>query len=176
VAPLALCGLVVVSFIIDLVLPGNFSNLGIRPRRLIGLLGIATSPFLHAGWSHLIANIIPLFVMGCMINALNQKHFLMRTVSLIVLSGSFTWLLSSAGLVIGASGLVFAYWSFLIVNGVRGRTLLSVFFAVITVLVYGALLFSLFRYIPGVSWAGHLSGAIAGVVVAMLSPRRQSIS
>lgn len=158
-------------FVIELILPGNFSWLGIRPRRISGLIGIATSPFLHADFRHLFANAMPLLILGSLVSALQPSLFVSRTVALIAISGLLTWLISSSGVVIGASGLVFAYWSYLMTNGFLQRRVKDIIVAVVTFFVYGALIFGLFRVEYGVSWAGHFSGAVAGVVLAFIQKR-----
>ena len=164
--PSILCGTIIATFVIELLLPGNFIWLGIRPRTLNGLPGIFFSPFLHADLKHLGSNILPLFVMACMVSALDAKRFLSTTMLLVFIAGMFTWIFSPSGVVIGASGLVFAYWSFLIANGISTKNWKSLLFALLTILLFGALLFSLFRFQAGVSWVGHVGGVIAGLIVA----------
>ncbi len=164
--PLMLVALIVAVFLVEVLLPGNLSSLGIRPRYLGGLPGVVFSPFLHANLRHLLSNAVPLLIMGSFVSALAPSKFVNRTFTLILGSGLLTWLLSSSGIVIGASGLVFAYWSFLITNGFLNKRVKDVMIALITFIIYGALIFTLFRTQQGVSWAGHFSGAIAGIALA----------
>lgn len=164
--PFLLVAVMCAVFVLEVIVPGNLSWLGIRPRSIIGLIGIPFSPFLHSNLSHLTANAVPLFVMGAMVNALNQRKFISRTMILILGSGLLTWLISSSGIVIGASGLVFAFWAYLIVNGIRTKQMKDIAMALLTIIIYGTLLFSLFQNTPGVSWAGHFSGAVAGALLA----------
>lgn len=166
--PSILCGMIIATFVIELLLPGNLTWLGIRPRVVSGLPGIFISPFLHANLKHLGTNILPLFVMACMVSALDTKRFFSTTVLLVFIAGLFTWLFSPAGVVIGASGLVFAYWSFLIANGISTKNWKSLVFALLTIVLFGALFFTLFRFQAGVSWVGHVGGVIAGLGVARL--------
>ncbi len=164
---------IMLVFIVEVMLPGNLSNLGIRPRTPLGLPGVVLSPFLHADLFHLLANALPLLVMGCFVSALAPSLFVFRTVMLILISGSLTWLISSAGIVIGASGLVFAYWSYLIANGFWNKRVKDVFIALITIVIYGVLIFSLFRFQYGVSWAGHFSGVLAGIALAFFNRNKR---
>ncbi|MBL4672213.1 MAG: rhomboid family intramembrane serine protease [Arenicella sp.] len=173
--PLILVGLMIAVFLIEVIIPGDLSWLGIRPRSISGLLGILLSPFLHADIFHLFANAVPLVVMGAMLNALDQRLYLYRTCLLIVGSGLLTWLISSSGVVIGASGLAFAYWAYLIVNGVRTKKVKDIVISLLTIIIYGTLLISLFRHAPGVSWAGHFSGAIAGGLLAWYGQPKPSV-
>lgn len=170
--PAILVGVMVLVFAIELVLPGNFHSLGIRPRSLSGLTGIICSPFLHGSLAHLFANAVPLLIMGSFVSALSPRKFTSRTTLLVLMSGGLTWLISFSGVVIGASGLVFAFWSYLILNGVLKKRLKDLLIGLVTFLIYGALIYSFFRFQVGVSWAGHLSGAIAGVILAIIERRR----
>ena len=170
--PILLVIIIVITFLFELVVPGNLSWLGIRPRSISGLPGIILSPFLHRDLGHLLANAFPLLIMGCLVSALAPSLFVLRTIVLVVLSGSLTWLISSSGIVIGASGLAFAYWAFLITNGVFQKKPKDILIAIATFLIYGTLVFGLFRFQQGVSWAGHFSGAIAGVLFAFIQRRQ----
>lgn len=164
--PLFLVSAMLIVFVIEVIIPGDLSSLGIRPRSLGGLIGIPFSPFLHADIFHLIANALPILVMGTMLSALDNRLFIFRTLVLALGSGLLTWLISTSGVVIGASGLAFAYWAYLIVNGVRTKKLKDIAVSVLTILIYGTLLISLFRHSPGISWAGHFSGAVVGASLA----------
>ena len=167
--PLWLVAIVIVAYLADFIIPIDFNRFGIHPRSILGLFGIPLSPFLHGGFGHLFSNVVPLFVLGVLIRTYGRRLFLTATVVLILLSGLFTWLLSSAN-VVGASALVFAYWTFLITIAVRQKTTQTIVIAVITLLLYGGLIFGLASFREGVSWAGHFSGAIAGVALAYLMP------
>ena len=169
--PIILCICIVGGFLLQIILPGDLAWLGIRPRSLIGLIGILLSPFLHGSLQHLVANLIPLFVLACFVNLLAPELFFRRTIVLIFVSGLLTWLASSSGLVIGASGLVFAYWAFLLSNGVLNRRIKDIGIAVLTLVFYGALIFSLLSYQKGISWVGHISGVIAGIGFAISSAK-----
>jgi len=167
--PLWLVGIVIGVYLLDFIIPIDFNRFGIHPRSFMGLFGIPLSPFLHGGFGHLFSNIFPLFALGVLIRTHGRSLFLTSTAALIGLSGLLTWLLSSA-VVVGASGLVFAYWTYLITTAIRQRTTRTIVIAGITLLLYGGLIFGLANFREGVSWAGHFSGAVAGVVLAFLMP------
>ena len=166
--PLILVAIMFIVFLVEVVIPGDLSWFGIRPRSISGLVGVLFSPFLHANIFHLISNAIPIIIMGAMLSTLDHRLFLYRTFLLVIGSGVFTWLISSSGVVIGASGLVFAYWAYLIVNGIKTKKVKDITISILTIIIYGTLLISLFRYAPGISWAGHFSGAVAGALLAWL--------
>jgi len=167
--PLVLTGVVIVAYFIDVIIPIDFNRFGIYPRSITGLLGIPLSPFLHGSFHHLLSNIFPLFFLGVLVRAHGKDSFITSTVALIFVSGLLTWILSSA-IVVGASGLVFAYWTYLITTAIRQRTLKTILVAGITLFLYGGLIFGLASFREGISWAGHFSGAVAGIIVAFLVP------
>lgn len=167
--PIALVVVIVVAFLADLIIPIDFTNYGIHPRSLWGLLGIPLSPFMHIGFGHLFSNIVPLLMLGILLRTYGRDVFISVTLAFIVIGGLLTWLLSSA-IVVGASGLVFAYWTYLVTTAVRQRTFHTILIAGITLLLYGGLIFGLASFREGVSWAGHFGGAVAGVLVAFLMP------
>jgi len=172
--PIILVAMMFIVFLAEILIPGDLAWLGIKPRSMSGLIGVVFSPFLHANIFHLISNALPILLMGAMLSGLNHSLFIHRTVLLIVASGLLTWLISSSGVVIGASGLVFSYWAYLIVNGVRSKKVKDIVMSVLTILIYGGLLISLFSYSPGISWAAHFSGAVAGAMLAWFGmPVRQ---
>ncbi len=167
--PLGLVAIVIVAYLADFIIPIDFNRFGIHPRSILGLFGIPLSPFLHGGFGHLFSNVLPLFVLGVLIRTYGRGLFISSTVALIALSGLLTWVLSSA-VVVGASGLVFAYWTYLITTAIRQKTVKTIIIAGITLLLYGGLIFGLASFREGVSWAGHFSGAVAGVLLAFIMP------
>jgi len=101
----AMAALMWVSEILDVVLGHRLDRLGIEPRELDGLTGIALSPFLHGGFGHLIANTVPFVAMGAAIALSGLARVLAVTLIVAGVSGAGTWLIGSEGSVhIGASG------------------------------------------------------------------------
>lgn len=152
--------------IIDL-LPGtNFDRWGVRARELDGLVGIVTMPFLHGGFGHLISNTIPFVIMGSLIAMSSIGRWLTVSGIIVVVSGLGTWLTGPPHSVhIGASALVFGYLTYLLARGFYERKLSYLLIALVTLFLYGGVLWGLLPR-PGISWQGHLFGAIGGVVAA----------
>jgi membrane associated rhomboid family serine protease len=140
---------------------------GIWPHNFGRIWGIFAAPFLHVSWAHLIGNTIPLVFMGLIIALEGLRRLAAVTVIVIVLGGLGTWLLSSAGTpVVGASGLVFGYATYLLARGFFSRNVLELLVGAVVVAIWGtALLASLFPH-GNVSWQGHVSGGIAGIIAA----------
>ena len=141
-------------------------NFGLIPRSLRGLVGILTLPFLHGDLSHIISNTIPLIVLLALL-AGSRANSIDIVVMISVLAGVVLWLFGRTAIHIGASVLVFGLIGFLVCAGFFEKRLLSAIIAIGVAVTYGSTLLS--GVLPtnsGVSWEGHLFGALAGGVVA----------
>ncbi|MGH9274481.1 MAG: rhomboid family intramembrane serine protease [Acidimicrobiales bacterium] len=155
-----------VSEIIDVLLDHRLDRFGIEPRQLDGLDGVVLAPFLHGGIGHLIANTFPFLILGGVIAGASATRFLHVTAVVTVIGGLGTWLTGpSHSIHIGASGLVFGYLTYLVSRGFFARKLTYIAGGFVVFLVYGGILWGLLPS-PGVSWQGHLFGAVGGVVAA----------
>jgi len=164
---LALVTLMWVSEILDTLAGHRLDQYGIEPREAEGLAGIVTSPFLHAGFGHLIGNTIPLLVMGLAIALAGAARVISVTVVVGLVAGLGTWLTAPTGSeTIGASGIVFGYATYLITRFFFSRRVLDLAFGLVVLFVWGATLLASLAPTPGVSWQAHLFGAIGGVVAA----------
>jgi membrane associated rhomboid family serine protease len=158
---------------VDTVLGGRLDSLGIEPREVDGLTGVVLAPFLHAGFGHLLSNTVPLLVLGALVALSGLARVLAVTVLVVLVSGLGTWLLAPApSLHIGASGLVFGWAAYLVARGLFDRRLRSIATGVLVAAVYGTSV--LFGLLPreGVSWQGHLFGALGGLLAARALARR----
>lgn len=152
--------------IVDLVPGTDLDRWGVRPRELGGLTGIATMPFLHNGFGHLISNTIPLLIMGLVVAAGGLARFVQATLLVMVVSGLGTWLVGPGNsLHIGASGLVFGYLTYLLARAVVERKLAYLAGGAVILFLYGSVLWGLVPR-PGISWSAHVFGAVGGVVAA----------
>ena len=156
------------SEVADMPLDGRLDRFGIRPRQVDGLDGIVLSPFLHSGFGHLIANTIPFLVMGAIIAISSGRRFTRVTLIVGLVAGLGTWLTGPTGTIhIGASGLVFGYLLYLITRGVFARSIGYLAIGVAVAAVYGSVLWGVLPQ-PGISWQGHLFGALGGIAAASL--------
>jgi membrane associated rhomboid family serine protease len=148
-------------------LPGtDLDRWGVRPRSLRGLFGVVPAPFLHSGFGHLFANTIPFLVLGAVIAVGSVGRFVQVSVIVGLTSGLGTWLFAAPGTVhIGASGLVFGYLTYLVARGFFAGRILWILGGVVVLLFYGGILWGLLPR-PGVSWTGHVFGALGGVLAA----------
>lgn len=141
----------------------------IYPRNLDHLWAIFTSPFLHAGFGHLIANTIPFVFMGAIIALRGAARLALITLIVILVAGVGTWLISPSGTdTVGASGVVFGYAAYLLTRGLFNRSVIELLTGAIVGVLWGwALIVSLVPH-GHVSWQGHLTGAIGGILAAWL--------
>ncbi|WP_319458150.1 MULTISPECIES: rhomboid family intramembrane serine protease [unclassified Mycobacterium] len=173
---------------LDTVMGHRLDQDGIRPLEVDGLWGILWAPLLHGGWPHLIANTVPALVLGFLVTLAGIGRFVYATAIIWVLGGLGTWLIGNLGVHcpyvgvqcgsthIGASGLIFGWLTFLIVFGFFTRTLWQIVVGVVVFFVYGSVLLGVFPGTLGVSWQGHLCGALAGIVAAyvLAGPERKA--
>jgi membrane associated rhomboid family serine protease len=154
------------------ILDESLDGYGIQPRVWSGLWGILFAPFLHGGFSHLLANTVPFLILGWFIMLHGITVFFEVTVLVMVLGGLGTWLIGASNTIhIGASGLVFGYFGFLLLRGCFERSVGSILIAALVGSLYGGLLWGIFPTQPGVSWEGHLCGFVGGATSAWLIVR-----
>jgi membrane associated rhomboid family serine protease len=158
---------------IDQVAGGRLDGNGIEPREVDGLDGVVWAPFLHADWQHLIGNTIPFLLLGFAIALSGVARVILVTVLVAVVGGLGTWLLAPANTVhIGASGIVFGYAAYLVARGVFSRSPWQLLLGAVVVVVWGATLLQGLVPEDGISWQGHLFGAIGGVLAARVLSQR----
>jgi membrane associated rhomboid family serine protease len=164
----ALVALLWVIQLVNQAMSLRLSEWGIRPRTAGGLPGILFAPFLHGGINHLILNTVPLLVLGSLVILRGTAAFLSASCVIIVLGGAGVWICGRPSVHIGASSLVFGYFGYLLARGWYGRDFLSILLAILTVVLYGGLLFGILPLKTHISWEGHLFGLLAGLLARRL--------
>jgi membrane associated rhomboid family serine protease len=163
-------GLMWLVELINLALDYRLNVWGIRPRTLSGLPGILFAPFLHGSIGHLLTNTIPFVILGWLVILHGPRTFVKVSVLIILLSGTGIWLFGRSAYHIGASALIFGYFGFLIARAWYERSLGSILVALITIILYGGILWGAFPFHPQIAWEGHLFGLLAGILAARLAP------
>ena len=144
----------------------RWTKYGVFPRSLEGALGIITSPFIHGDWKHIFNNSVPLLVLGTSLRYfykdISKEVFLWSW----LMSGLWLWAIGRPSFHIGASGIVYALASFLFFSGLfrKHTRLMAVSFVV--VFLYGSMIWGVFPIKEHISWEGHLSGGLAGIILA----------
>lgn len=152
---------------IELVFDYPLYNLGVYPRHIKGVVGVFTSPLIHANFSHLFSNSIPLFVLG------SGLFYYYRTVAykifflILFATGFWVWVSARPSYHIGASGVVYGLASFMFVSGAIKKNMSLAAFSLVVVFLYGNMIWGVLPVMPHISWESHLMGAIAGIVMAV---------
>jgi membrane associated rhomboid family serine protease len=142
---------------------------GILPRNVGRLGDIFTAPFLHGSWQHIEGNSVPLFVLGVAAAYRGLLRFLAATVIIAIVSGLAVWFFQSGNSVtIGASGIIFGYFGYVLVRGIVDRNLLDLGVGILAGAAYWSILQVAIPGTPGISWLAHLGGLIGGVLAAWL--------
>jgi membrane associated rhomboid family serine protease len=153
--------------IVDTALDNRLDRLGIEPRDVDGLDGVLAAPFLHVGFGHLIGNTIPFVAMGLVIALEGPLRWVWVSVVVALVSGLGTWLVAPADTIhLGASGVVFGYATYLIARGWFNRRPVEIAIGLVVAILFGGALLAGLEPQEGISWQGHLFGAIGGVLVA----------
>ena len=151
----------------------NLDQYGIVPRDLMGLRGVILSPWLHGSWQHLIANTVTFLGLGVITILVDGRRFIRTTIYLVLLSGMGTWIIARGGVHIGASGLIYGYFGYILGRAIwEGRVLWIVFGGVVAA-IYGGMIQGVFPGEAGISWEGHLAGLLGGVWLGKLHAQRR---
>jgi len=157
-----------VVYYIEIKFGFNFNKWGIRPGEIYGLRGVFFGPFIHGSFRHLFNNSFPLLVMSGVL------FYFYRTISWKVLitgtflTGVLTWMIARPAYHIGASGVVYFLVSFIFFSGVFRKYYRLAAVSLITVFLYGSMVWYIFPMEERISWEGHLSGFITGLVMAFV--------
>lgn len=151
------------QFVFDL----SFVQFGIYPRSINGLIGIITSPLIHGSFNHLFNNSVPIIIMGGLLFYFYKEVAFKVSVWIYLMVGVWTWIYAREAYHIGASGVLYGLFSFLLISGFirRNKQLISLSFAVI--FLYGSLVWGLFPIDIKVSFEAHVWGFIAGIILAI---------
>lgn len=153
---------------------GALNSYGVRPRNLDGLQGILLMPFLHGSFAHLAANTLPFVTLGWLIMLREVSDFFVVSGVTMLVSGLGVWLTGAPNSVhIGASGLIFGYFGFLLLRGYFERSFTSILLSLIVGFFYGSLIWGVLPSQPGVSWQAHFFGFVGGVLTAQLLGRQK---
>lgn len=145
----------------------GLERFGVRPRQWIGLPGILFAPLLHAGFAHLLANTLPLLVLGTtMLHLYPTASF--RVMPAVYLGpGIAVWLFARGGNHVGASGLVYGLVSYVFVAGLFRRDRRAIAASLLVAFMYGTAVWGVLPLREGVSWETHLAAALIGASMAI---------
>lgn len=144
----------------------NFNKYGVYPRSISGLKGILLSPFIHGDIKHLYHNSVPLFVL--MFSLIYFYRFIASKVFIYgtLITGLLTWIIARPAYHIGASGIIYLLFSFIFFSGIIRKNYRLISVSLVVIFLYGSMVWYLLPVKESVSWEGHLSGFVTGLVFA----------
>jgi membrane associated rhomboid family serine protease len=148
------------------VFEGRLLAYGILPRAEEGLPGVVLAPLLHGGFNHLIANTTGILIFGGLVMLRSRSHFWMVTIVGALASGLGTWLFGRPAVHVGASGIVFAYFGYLLFTGFFERRIGSLLLSIAVFFIWGPTIYGILPLARDISWEGHLFGFIGGMLAA----------
>ncbi len=144
----------------------SFVKFGVLPQKATGLKGILFSPFIHKDLTHLFNNSYPILILGGLLFSMYRKIALQIFLLLFFISGFLLWIIGRPSFHIGASGIIYALAGFLCISGMVRKDPRLAAISLIVVFLYGSMIWGVLPTKEPVSWEGHLSGFIAGILVA----------
>ncbi len=154
--------------VVNLLTGRYFNQFGLIPRSLPSLPGIIISPFLHGSFLHFVSNIIPLAIFSFFMLQHGVRRFARVTAACILVSGLLVWLLGRNAVHVGASGLIYGYFAYLLLGGIFSKELKLIVISLLVGFGYGGLIFGVLPANPYISWESHLFGFIVGIGSAFL--------
>ena len=154
--------------IFEIVFDYDFTEYGVLPRKLNGLIGILFSPLIHSDVNHLLSNSLPVIILCLLIFNFYSQIAKKIFIYLYFISGLWLWCIGRESFHIGASGLIYAMASFLFFSGILRKNSQLSAVALLVIFIYGGLFWGLFPIHKNVSWEGHLTGFIAGILVSFI--------
>ena len=154
---------------VDVIFSLKLKQYGLQPMEIRGLTGILTMPFLHADWEHLISNTPPLIALIGGLFLFYHRAGWRILGYLYIISGLLTWFMGRSSTHIGASGIVYALAAFHFVSGMIKKETRQRAFALLVTFLYGGFVWAFFPTLyqgTSISWEGHLSGLLAGIIIA----------
>ncbi len=145
--------------------------LGVIPRKLSGLIGLITAPFVHANLAHFAANLLPFLVLGGLVLRRNQAGFIEVAATIALAEGALLWVFGRQASHVGMSGVIFGFLGYLLAVAWFTRTASDLLVAGGVIVFYGGMLAGLKPVRDGTSWEGHLFGLLAGLARAWLDTR-----
>jgi membrane associated rhomboid family serine protease len=155
--------------LVEILFETDFSRYGIYPLTAKGLPGILFSPFIHANFTHLFSNTVPLFFLSLALFYFYSEVALKVFIWTYFLTGILVWVGGREAWHIGASGVVYGLASFLFFSGIIRRYFRLIALSLLIVFLYGSMVWGLFPGVyKGVSWESHMLGFFSGALLAVL--------
>lgn len=146
----------------------SFVHGGVYPRRWSGLQGILFSPLIHGDWKHLINNSMPVFLLSVALFYFYRDIAYKIWLLIYFMGGVLLWGLGRDAYHIGASGLIYGLAAFLFLSGLIRKVRSLTAISLLVVFWYGSMVWGLLPFDFEVSFEAHITGAVSGVVLAII--------
>jgi len=162
--------LMLLVFLYDKTFHLKLYTFGVYPRKLTGLVGVLTSPFIHntSDWGHFLNNSYPIFVLTWLLFYSYRTIAFQSFIWIYFMTGVFVWIFGRESYHIGMSGVIYGLTSFLILSGFFRKNLKVAGVSLLVVFLYGSIIWGVFPQDPGVSWEGHFFGFLSGLIMAVV--------
>ncbi|MBN2722896.1 MAG: rhomboid family intramembrane serine protease [Deltaproteobacteria bacterium] len=150
----------------------DIKSFGILPRQIPGLIGVLVAPFIHGNLFHLVGNSVLLALSMFLVFLLYPRKAWELSFTVVFIGGLLVWLVARKGLHIGASGVIFGYIGFLVAAGLTGKRIVPFLLSLIILFLYGGTLLTGLMPTEGISWEGHLAGALSGMNYAWFTRKK----
>ncbi len=164
---LLVCGIMLIVEIINGFSARSIVQLGLVPHSPAPYLGILLSPFIHGNSLHFMSNIIPLACFTFLMLQHGLLRYLLTSLIIILMSGVLIWLFGRTAIHIGASGLIYGYFGYLLLAGILSRELTLIGISLFVAVSYGGMIFGILPRSPYISWEAHLFGFFSGLLCAL---------
>ncbi|GAB2698421.1 rhomboid family intramembrane serine protease [Aliiglaciecola sp. 3_MG-2023] len=159
--------------VVNIIFARSLNVYGIYPREWVGLRGIFFSPFLHGNLAHFASNIITLGIFSLLVLQYGKKIYITVSLYLVLSIGILVWLFARPAMHIGASGIIYGYFGFLVLGGLISGRIKLIIISLVVGFFYGGLIFGVFPTNSFVSWESHLFGFIAGLCAAKIWAKKR---
>lgn len=170
-------GIAWVVFILEKIFQLDLSPYGLLPRDIRHIYGILTMPFLHGNFEHIFSNTIAFVPLSVILFYFFPQKSGRIFLILYFFSGLLTWIIGrNTSYHVGASALIYALATYIFVSGFKSRNRKLITVALIVVIINGGMIWGIIPSDPSISWEGHLSGAISGLILAFIitAPKEKS--
>jgi len=159
-------GFLTVIEVVNMLTGRYFNQFSIYPRDVNYLAYIFTAPFLHANFTHFASNVVTLAIFSVLMLQFGGKSFIRVSFGLIVLTGLLVWIFGRPSFHLGASGIIYGYFGYLVLAGFLNKHLFQIGIAVVVAFFYGGMIWGVLPSQPYISWESHLFGFSAGICLA----------
>lgn len=160
---LIFCSIMALIEVLNLFTGRSLNQFGLIPRDSSSLYAIASAPFLHGSLLHFFSNIIPLAIFSFLMLEHGRLRFYLVSVTCVLVSGILVWIFARDAVHVGASGLIYGYFGYLLLAGILSREIKLMLISLFIGFSYGGMVFGILPSFPHVSWESHLFGFIAGL-------------